>query len=831
VAADLHLPDVFVGVAFNAEPFDSAATPTWTDLTSRLVSIGSASRGRQYELDQNQTGNLSATWLNIDEALNPSNAGSPYSPNVQPYRQILCRAMWPNGGTGNLINLTGIGADPSFESYPNGAAAPSWLLTAGILGPTITTTNPFQGTKSLTYGVLASGITQGVGLVVPCIPGRTYTSTWYVRQTGANTTQIFVNGGAHGTSTTTTGVYVRLSLTWTATQPTHQLYVASFGTSVAGTVNVDAVQHEPGAVASAFTTTGPMIRNVWTRGYVERWPTTWDANGFEGWSSTPAVGPFAILANADLHAEARGAIMAKGPAYYWPLAEQSGATTFAEASGNGGPPLQRQDAATGPATFAPGTQTNIPGDPGGTGVALTGSTGANGSALNAGPRNTPGVAMGSPAAASWGVTIAFWLSSTDTGSFMAQVISTARSGSLSNGFSIGTIVQPYLLLVLGGNGVTTTHSAPAYNDGLPHLYVGTVALASNTIVANLYVDGVAVSIGSWTASTTFGTSTPASLMQWAEVGSQIDGYGSNIGVQGTYSHVGLWNRALDASEALDMFNAGRGYPGETSGARITRYLSLGGYTGPTSISAGTSTMGASTLAEGTSVLAACQAVADSEFGNFYESADGIAFSSRFSRYLATNSQYTFGENTAGGEYPYLGDIAYDFDPSRVFNVADVTRSGGVKAHAEAQDGGLSRKRFGPKPFTRTIGIASDAETQDAACWVVANGSAARQRVAAVTFDAAATRVPFGDGTLWPMLLSLEIGTRVTVKRRPKSANAGAGITMSGDFFVEQITHSGIDFEAGTWLVTLLLSPASAAQPWILQDATFGALGQTTVLGF
>jgi hypothetical protein len=82
-----------------------------------------------------------------------------------------------------------------------------------------------------------------------------------------------------------------------------------------------------------------------------------------------------------------------------------------------------------------------------------------------------------------------------------------------------------------------------------------------------------------------------------------------------------------------------------------------------------------------------------------------------------------------------------------------------------------------------------------------------------------------------MIIALEIGTRVTVKRRAKAANGGAGITQSADFYVESINHHDISAEASTWATTLLLSPVPLAQPWILENATYGVLDSTTVLGF
>jgi hypothetical protein len=825
---DLHLPDCFVGVAFNAEPFDPAAVPTWTNLSSRVQAIGSASRGRQYELDQNQTGAMDVSWVNIDEALNPVNTGSPYYPNVQPYRQILARCMWPNGGTGNLLNLAYNGTNPGFESYTAGAAVP-WVTAIGAgVTPTVVAATAFQGTKSLTYVVTNGGGAQGISWTVPCIPGRQYTSSIYVIQQFGNTTGISVVGIGAGSSTTTPVAYVRLSVTFTATQPTHTVVMQSSPTTITGVVNVDALQHEPGAAASTFTTTGPLIRNIWTRGYVERWPVQWDETGFEGRSTTPCVGPFAILQNAELSTALTSSILTKAPAYFWSLQEPAGSTVFVESSGKGGPPLRRLDGPFGPGTtYAPGTTMGIPGDPGGVGVKLDGpqvfhapntllATGYN--------RTTPAIALGTPTLP-FTVSVALWNSRTATGGQAVYLAFAVQPDITRPVFFIRAETTGQLTFQSDGAGAIIV--TDTWADGLPHMYAMVVTVSAVTTNFSAYVDGV--SVGSFSSGFAVGTPAANTMV----VGGYLNPAGPNAGPNppgGVYAKVALWNRGLSAGEIADMYAAGTGYAGELESTRIARYLSLGGYVGPTSISAGASVMGADTVMQGDAVLAASQQASDSAFGNFYESADGIAYASRNARYLTTTSAYTFGENVAGGEYPYIGDVLFDFDPQLVLNVADVTRTGGIVGHAEDTTG-FSQKRYGRKNFTRTVDIASDNETVDAATWVVANRKATQMRVASVTFDPAATRVPFGDGTIWPMVLTLEIGTRVTVRRRPKSANAGAGITMSGDFFIESIDHHDIDFEAGTWLTTLQLSPVNVAQPWILQDAVYGQLGVTTVLGF
>lgn len=827
-----NLPDVFYGVAFNADPLDPAAVPSWTDLTARCLGIDRARRGRQYELDQNRAGDLAATWRNTDEALNPANTGSPYAPNVVPGRLILARAMWPNGGTGNLINTAAIGApDPAFESYVNGAAAPAWLTAVGGVAPTITMTNPQQGTKDVTYTVAGTATVQGLSWVVPCIPGRQYTASAYVRQSSASTQQISVVGGAAGTSTATTGAYVRLSVTFTATQPSHTVQLATVGTALAGTVNVDALQHEPGGTANAFTTTGPIIRNIWPRGTVERWTTWWaeDSGGFDGRASTPSIGPLGLLAKVDLYTEIRNSILAKSPAYYWPLQEPAGSTVFANASGVNGQVLVRRDGKYGPsATVAPGTATNLAGDPGGVGVKVDQpavGTNSPGTVLQAGYGGVPPLAIGGPVP--YGFSIAAWVAHTGplTGSGTYLLGRFGPSAQIGTSWSISAGTPD--TLSFGGGSFSSITATDNIGDGKLHLLVQTVDVTAGTSTMTAYVDGV--SIGSSTSGTEGTNWNPRFIDRLELLGflSPITGV-ANAGIDNSVmAHAAVWNRVLSAAEVTDLYNAGaKGYAGETSGARIARYLSYG-YAGPTSIQTGGSVMGAATATNNQSLTDGLGRVADSEFGNLFEGSEALTFASRGDRYLKTVSMYTFGERVDLGEYPYEGDITFDLDPTQVINVADITRSGGIKAHAEDA---ASKRRNGSAAFTRTIDVASDYETIDQANWVVYRRKTPLNRISSVTFHPAAVRnLPFGDGTLWPMVLTLEEGTRVTVKRRPKAANAGAGITQTGDFFVEQIEHHGIDPEAGEWFTTVWLSPADKANPWILDDATYSVLGTTTIL--
>ena len=131
----LTRPEWAIQAAFNADPNDPAAVPTWSDLTARVLSASAITRGKQYELDEGRTAEPGINFLDPDEALNPGNPSSPYSPGVVPYRALLWQGHFPNGGTGNLLNAGAQGTvyDPSFESYTVGAAVP-WIAAVGSAG-------------------------------------------------------------------------------------------------------------------------------------------------------------------------------------------------------------------------------------------------------------------------------------------------------------------------------------------------------------------------------------------------------------------------------------------------------------------------------------------------------------------------------------------------------------------------------------------------------------------------------------------------------------------------------------------------------------------------
>ena len=82
-------------------------------------------------------------------------------------------------------------------------------------------------------------------------------------------------------------------------------------------------------------------------------------------------------------------------------------------------------------------------------------------------------------------------------------------------------------------------------------------------------------------------------------------------------------------------------------------------------------------------------------------------------------------------------------------------------------------------------------------------------------------MPQGKASVaYPVCLGSQIGDRVTVQITPNNT----GSQISQNFMLEQIAH---EFTPEQWKTTFSGSPA--VNPWLLEDATYGLLGDTTIL--
>lgn len=636
-----------------------------------------------------------------------------------------------------------------------------------------------------------------------------------------------------GTTTATTGAYVQLSVTFTATQPTHYCQWSTIGTAVAGTVNIDDVQWNQGNVVTAFSTSGPLVRGIWG-GHVERLPVSWvpGTNGYEGTVDAPCVGDLAAMARTKIRTDAVTAHLQLNPTIFYPLWDGVSASGFADISGSGAAPLVEASAGP-PSTVTAGSSLGLAGDPGGSGVQWgTGASAQQGTCLVSSIFNS--VTIGSNQFPQ-GISMSMWLlPDVSTNNAGWPLTFASRDGHFQITIELATngTFSPLTQFQASfpGPGIFASIAQSYEKDRKPHLFTGTLAVDTTNATCRLYVDGVQVGIQTLSTVAAFGTSTPDLRTGWVLVGGQtVDAL--NFGASIYMSTIGLvagWNRALTAAEVLSLYRAGAGHVGETSGARVLRMLNAYHPDPSPVIDLNTmSQMGPPTATDQTSLLSALQRVQDTESGRLFENRDGATqFDGREIQYLRTVSVATFGPNIAGGQIPFTekgGPPVFDNDTTNMYNQAVITRSGGIKAIASPDTTG-SALSFYDSEYDLTVDCLTDAEATDHGNMIVANYQQPKSRVRSLTVDLGA--VP----ALFPSVMNLEKGYRVTVNWTALAGNGGAGVSMISDYFIENINHHDIDPEAGSWLVDFQMSPAPL-QPWILGDATYGQLGITTVLGF
>jgi hypothetical protein len=203
-------------------------------------------------------------------------------------------------------------------------------------------------------------------------------------------------------------------------------------------------------------------------------------------------------------------------------------------------------------------------------------------------------------------------------------------------------------------------------------------------------------------------------------------------------------------------------------------------------------MGPASDIGGADVMSALNNVVTTENGEHFVTADGtVTFRGRGYRYNALTAAWTFGDGT--GEYPYE-DLQLDFDSTHLSNVVTVTQQPTGTDYV-AQDA-ASKASYYTRTMSRTLNTTSALECQDAADYFVSRYKGPLTRVQNIKLH------PSANTALWPVLLGLELGTRVRINRRPPGAPL-----VSVDCFVEQISWD-MDSANEAW-VTLQCSPVDS----------------------
>lgn len=829
-----------------AQPLDR-----YVSVASRTRNRTGIQRGRQYELDQIRAGTLDMTLVNADGALDPLNTGGPWYGHIMPYQPARLRAQWPPTinlltqaqASGGDLGGYGTGAIPGSQQ---GVSVFSDTDSAG--GTIVSTTSAWQGATVFQFAVPSTSTAGQFPCwtpQVPVEPGTTYSQQIQVRNvTGSTSMQvqaIFEWHSATGSViSSVTGATATLSgataATWTqitatSTAPSNSAYMAVGVKLVSPPASAASLQVDGWQIEKAVTPSAWVAPGVWYplwSGFVERWPSSWTMQGTYGLVQPTGVDTLSLLSQRVLRDPLTEEIYSRNPRFLFTLADPQGSQSFTDAIG-AFPPAPLAISRYGAGALASGNQITSA-TSGGT---YTGSTGTVVTVSNPNPGtslvsaatfislSSAGV-QGPADPTTWSRMIAFRYTGPTPTSGGNAVIWSAMDGQRANNapsgsrINIGINNSGYVYATVGGPGGTgTTIQDSNVNvlDGNWHLVFLSFSVSLGALQLN--VDNASGVLGGITSAYA-----PSGMISDC-LGTFVDatvGNGTTNTYQGDISFAAEFPAFLYAADVTSLYSAWKNsFTGDSSDTRYNRILGWAGFTGPTSIQTGLTTSMGAAATGGQDALSALQAVVDTENGEHYVDRQGwVTFKSRAARYNALTPMYTFGERTDLGEIPY-DEVQLDYDPTRLANQIKVTQASTNQVFS-AQDT-TSITNYFPRQLTRAVNSSNTQECQDAANYLLS-----RYKNPAVRLSALKLHPSANPGLLWPVCLSLELGTRVRVMRRPPSPAAA----IQADCFIENIQWELDD--QGEAHVTLQCSPADLT-PYGLFASWHSALDTSYPAGY
>jgi len=416
-------------------------------------------------------------------------------------------------------------------------------------------------------------------------------------------------------------------------------------------------------------------------------------------------------------------------------------------------------------------------------------------------------------------TVEFWISTTSTtaGNYgllnLGDYEFTVACGMVVDGSGVGTI-QAQWGSIAGINSVRIYSSSVKINDGKPHHVVMTWDW--DLPGSGVWIDGVLTDVYTgvlWTQSPALFQTFGASFSKYATATYNFPNY-----FTGVIDELTIWqNTTLSPAQIAARYEMGKGtyLTGETAAERIATLLLMAGWPSDgKNLSAATSTLqGIET--QGKTLLAALKECEAADQGRLFVDGLGkVAFISHDTLAKTTTyntSQRTFGDSS--GELPFT-DIEFVYNDQLVKNRAIAERNNGATVTVNDT---TSQGQY----FIRTDSQSGLINDTDQAMTDIANVRLATYKQPAMRIESLGF-TPRANTTIYTGLIGDEIGTRITVKRRPQ----GVGSVISKELLIEGVSH---DIGPRTWSSTYNLSPAPLAF-FILDSSTLGVL-DTNLLGY
>lgn len=718
--------------------------------------------------------------------------------------------------------------------------SPGWTLGGGATMH-YTQTTAQAGNYSMSGNTTSA--TDSLSLIMPTVPGQQYTFSAYVfiqnTGTGLTATQTI---GSNTQTLSTASAWTRLSNTFTATAATTTVTWKSTTSAYPAKFYVDCVQLELAATASTFSLTGPVWNPVFT-GWIERYPQQWEVAGRRGVRPLTGVDALSPLSRITPNTSYQQVIQADGAGLYMPLNDS--ALPQAVDIYSGGFNFRGYTAQL--TTNTGQGQVNFAGD-----TFLDGNKAAVVSQQNANPPTTGDstqmVALattnGSYPMNPQAFTFECWAKVTSGVVYFGAA--SMAPGEILAGEDRGP--SSWVGLYTGGGALFMT-----YND--PNGGAGTSLGFPNNVFANRYPNGqwqyycitfvggnnVQFAVNQYIGSVHALGSAPSQSVPINNLfieATTVDGDPASTVAVANWA---LYPFALSAGQQFAHYQRGIGHAGETDTARCLRLLDqywstaviVGNPQATLSADYYYYTNQVATISTSAatppSLLQDLQDVTSTGDGLLWCDAYGmVRVDSRETRYTAPRSaapRFAFSDiaaDIAGGALVYE-DIDYEYDPTYVYSQAQLTVDGTNDVVTVVNS--TSATNYGQRILSKTMYMPDDWQVLQAANFYTARysapagapGSTTPYRINSLVIN------PASNPALWQAALTLDIGDRITVTKKTT-----AGTVITGDYYIEQVAHSG-DIENSTWTVTYQLSPVWNKQAWILGDSTNGVLGTTTTV--
>ncbi len=267
-----------------------------------------------------------------------------------------------------------------------------------------------------------------------------------------------------------------------------------------------------------------------------------------------------------------------------------------------------------------------------------------------------------------------------------------------------------------------------------------------------------------------------------------------------------------------LLNSTTGLAQELSGTRIGNVLNMVGWpAADRDLDAGQSWIISTGPLANVNSMTHVFTVEDTEVGIFYESPSGaMTFQDRHARLLApyTTPQAYFGDTAA---YKGYAGITLSYEDLRIYNDLRVTRLGSTTEQVATST--TSADAYGPRSLQRpSLLMVTDAEALAQAQYLLA-----RYKDPAMRCKQIEIRPNADPANLYPCVLGYDISTRINIKLTQASLNR--------DYHIEGIAHDYDVLDAAGLKTTWWLTDVAGSTSWILEDAVYGVLDSTTILGF